>query len=173
MALPQLFAKRSTLFAKKGFTLIELLVVIAIIGILAAFVVASFTSAQAKGRDARRKSDLDALKKALELMKSDSTGSAFYPGCLTASPCVASSTNFLPNMTATYIRAVPTDPSVGGNCTLGLIYCYVPGCIAANCASTYQLQACLENAGEAVGGSVTAVAASRCVSLKLYTVTEP
>src|SRR4030067_3465886 len=62
-----------------GFTLIELLVVIAIIGILASFAFASFTSAQAKGRDSRRKADLDAIVKALELYKSDSTGAKYYP----------------------------------------------------------------------------------------------
>src|SRR3990167_11030107 len=63
----------------KGFTLIELLVVIAIIGILASFAIASFTSAQAKGRDSRRKADLDAVSKALELNKSDCIGGAWYP----------------------------------------------------------------------------------------------
>lgn len=64
---------------KRGFTLIELLVVIAIIGILATFIVASFTSAQKKARDAKRKSDLDAIKKALEIVKSNCDGSAYYP----------------------------------------------------------------------------------------------
>src|SRR3990167_7104273 len=61
-----------------GFTLIELLVVIALIGILASFAIASFASAQAKGRDSRRKADLDAVKKALYLYKSDK--GVFCPG---------------------------------------------------------------------------------------------
>src|SRR3990167_8762783 len=64
---------------RPGFTLIELLVIIAIIGILASFAIASFTSAQAKGRDSRRKADLDAMKKALELYKSDTTGGKWFP----------------------------------------------------------------------------------------------
>src|SRR4030066_1038673 len=64
---------------KRGFTLIELLVVISIIGILASFAIASFTSAQRKGRDSRRKADLDAIKKALELFKGDTKGGGFYP----------------------------------------------------------------------------------------------
>src|SRR3990167_7760520 len=83
------FGKKSEIYnlkskiskVKRGFTLIELLVVISIIGILASFVVASFNSAQQKGRDSKRKSDLDAVKTALELAKSDSTGGGYYPAC--------------------------------------------------------------------------------------------
>jgi len=108
----------------RGFTLIELLVVIAIIGILASFAIASFTSAQAKGRDSRRKSDLDAIMKALELMRGDSTGSKYYPRCDSGSFCDLTSTSTNPDMANTYIKAVPTDPStklpyqyVGLNCT--------------------------------------------------------
>lgn len=94
----------------KGFTLIELLVVIAIIGILATIIVASFTSAQARGRDTRRKADVDAIKKALELFKNDSTGGAFYPiGPETGASSLISA--IVPN----YIKAVPTDP---GNTTV-------------------------------------------------------
>src|SRR3970040_2207971 len=93
-----------TINKRRGFTLIELLVVISIIGILASFAIASFTSAQAKGRDSRRKADLDAVKKALELFKSDTTGGAKYPNTTTGSL-----------VTLTYIRALPTDPSSGAN----------------------------------------------------------
>ena len=157
---------------QKGFTLIELLVVIAIIGILASFAIASFTSAQAKGRDSRRKSDLDAIKKALELAKGDSSNGAYYPGCTTSSPCDLSAVATIPPLTTAYIRAVPSDPSSTGTCTLGYKYCYV-ATVGSYAASTYQLQACLENGNEPSGGYVTTVAATRCVSTKLYTVTEP
>lgn len=56
---------------KKGFTLIELLIVMVIIGILATIGMASFGSARAKARDARRKSDLQSIAKALEAYAND------------------------------------------------------------------------------------------------------
>ncbi|MFH1173467.1 MAG: prepilin-type N-terminal cleavage/methylation domain-containing protein [bacterium] len=62
---------------KKSFTLIELLVVIFIIGILASIIVVSLSSVRAKGRDARRKSDIDQIQKALSLYYNEN-GS--YPG---------------------------------------------------------------------------------------------
>jgi general secretion pathway protein G len=60
----------------KGFTLIELLVVIAIIAILSTVVMAGLNSARAKGRDAKRLSDVKALQSALELFGDSCQG---YP----------------------------------------------------------------------------------------------
>src|SRR3989338_4818383 len=56
---------------KLGFTLIELIVVISIIGILTTIGTATYTTAQQKSRDARRKQDLGALKSALILYYRD------------------------------------------------------------------------------------------------------
>lgn len=50
-----------------GFTLIELLVVISIIAILMAVATVSYTNAQQKGRDNRRKTDLKAVQQAVEI----------------------------------------------------------------------------------------------------------
>lgn len=55
-----------TLRMKKGFTLIELLVVISIIGILITIGAVSFGSAQRRGRDARRRSDMKSIQTAQE-----------------------------------------------------------------------------------------------------------
>ncbi|PIS17839.1 hypothetical protein COW38_01245 [Candidatus Collierbacteria bacterium CG17_big_fil_post_rev_8_21_14_2_50_45_7] len=58
--------KHERVIMKKGFTLIELLVVISIIGILVAVAVASYTGAQIKARDARRRSDMKAVQSTME-----------------------------------------------------------------------------------------------------------
>lgn len=59
-----------------GFTLIELLVVMAILGILIMVGFANFRSSQKRGRDAKRKSDLEQIQRALEMYHNDY---GFYP----------------------------------------------------------------------------------------------
>ncbi len=141
----------------KGFTLIELLVVISIIGILAAFIVASFTSAQQKARDSRRKADLDAFRKAMEMAKNDSQASSFYPDCVSYTVdylCPMQNADPYGSITTlnpTYIKIVPSDPK-------NVVYILEPGATApasgtTNCGAgppatqctTYLIRACLEN----------------------------
>ncbi|HEV8667031.1 MAG TPA: type II secretion system protein [Candidatus Paceibacterota bacterium] len=78
-----------------GFTLIELLVVIAIIGILASIISVSLGAARAKGRDARRISDVRTIQLALEEYYNDngSYPTSIYGGALTP-----------------YLPVVPFDP---------------------------------------------------------------
>lgn len=63
----------------RGFTLIELLVVIAIIGLLASIILASLNTAQQKGRDARRVSDLQEIGQAM--VAADSGSGVTISGC--------------------------------------------------------------------------------------------
>jgi len=84
----------------KGFTLMELLIVIAIIGILISVATASYSSAQKKARDSRRRGDLKAVQNALEQYYSANNGQ--YPG------------GAYPNLTAEYLPAgAPLDPKLG------------------------------------------------------------
>ena len=62
---------------RKGFTLIELLVVISIIGVLSTIAMTSLNAARAKARDARRLSNVEQIRLALEMYKSDH---GIYPG---------------------------------------------------------------------------------------------
>ena len=51
----------------KAFTLIELMVTVAIIGILASIVTVNLQSARVKGKDAKRKADIEAVAASLEI----------------------------------------------------------------------------------------------------------
>ncbi|KKS00733.1 hypothetical protein A2470_03455 [Candidatus Curtissbacteria bacterium RIFOXYC2_FULL_41_11] len=145
---------------RRGFTLIELLVVITIIGILAAIAIVSYGGTQERARDSRRKSDLDAIKKALELARGDSPGAYYYPMCNGGGGfCLPSGQLKDTNTTLplspsppaqVYIKSVPKDPKTNkgyyyypsinnngdpcDNQATGLGYCI-----------TYQLVTCLEN----------------------------
>jgi len=67
----------------KGFTLIELLVVIAIIGILSSVVLASLTTARAKGQDAAVQSQLSAMRSQAELYYSSNGNKYMASGTAT------------------------------------------------------------------------------------------
>lgn len=90
---------------KSGFTLIELLIAMAIMGILATVGLGSFRTAQMRGRDAERKSDLKQISNALELYYSDY---GKYP----AGASISFGSEFTDGKT-TYIKKVPTDPGGG------------------------------------------------------------
>ncbi len=83
-----------------GFTLIELLVVISIIAILALSAFVYFITAQAKTRDARRKSDLRQIEDALVLYQDNSNN--LYP-------------NSLGDLVPNYLPKIPQDPKTGAN----------------------------------------------------------
>lgn len=106
---------------RKGFTLVELLVVMAILGVLVAIVAGNFRSAQLRGRDAQRKSDLKQLSEALELFyadygryPSDSSGRmsacSYNPATQTGSVCDWGQDEMTDGRTV-YFKTMPVDPS--------------------------------------------------------------
>jgi len=89
----------------------ELLVVMSLIGILATFTINTFSGAQAKSRDTRRKSDLKQLQTALELYYSD-FGSYPRPSTLGCGVDEAFSSEICWSglLSSFYMKAIPTDP---------------------------------------------------------------
>lgn len=66
----------TSLKRQKGFTLVELLIVIIIIGILATLVIVTFTGIQAKARDSKRQTDINAIQSTVEAFHAQY---GFYP----------------------------------------------------------------------------------------------
>ena len=134
---------------RRGFTLIELLVSITIIGILANIGLATFSSAQIKGRDAKRKAHLRQIVDALEAYSSDK---GQYPsdddngnimGCgADAEELCTWGTSAWENSTTdpdtVYMIKMPADP------TLGLSYRY-EAVTEGGLNTKFQIYARLEN----------------------------
>lgn len=94
----------------RGFTLIELLIVIVIIGILTGISVFALVGSRESARDARRKTDLEQIRSALELYRADCNR---YPASLPASPSSLTGSTCTPANTNTYMQSMPADPSSG------------------------------------------------------------
>ena len=91
---------------KTGFTLIELLVSLTIMAIIMGLALVAFQSSRKTARDARRKTDLEEIRSALEMCRADTgsypaTGSFSFGGALTCG-----SNN--------YLSPVPLDPVQSG-----------------------------------------------------------
>jgi len=126
---------------KNGFTLIELLVVMVIIGLLAGLILPNFMSARERARDARRKSDLEQIQKALELYKMDKSPPV-YPASLdfnSAAFC-GSSWSGGGNVYLPKVSCDPKNPDGGASDEYKYIY-------TRNSSDSlkYTLTACLEN----------------------------
>jgi prepilin-type N-terminal cleavage/methylation domain-containing protein len=132
---------------RKGFTLIELLVVMGIIAALAMIGGAAYISAQKRGRNARRAADIQQIRSALEMARTDLGG---YPlagsTCETSrgtSNCVDdpggsdwdSSSDLVNDLTTEYISTIPKD--ILNNSSY--YFKYKPSLCGAGSCSSYEL----------------------------------
>lgn len=105
------------------------MIVIAIMGVLASLISGNFITSLKKGRDARRKADLEQVQRALEMYYEDNK---IYPTSLDFSGggalCHPDGCN-----TKIYMQKLPNDPVSGNN------YMYVSD------GSYYKLYSCIEN----------------------------
>ena len=121
--------------ASSAFTLIELLVVISIMGILLALSIYGMQDARRASRDGKRKADLEQIRSALEMYKSDCTQGKY----LIKNPAAAL-TNIVGTIAAcgntnVYTAQVPQDPTPT---TRSYIYYSGDGITYELCASLEQ-----------------------------------
>lgn len=136
--------------SRYGFTLVEILVTATIIGLLSTIGITGFQAITRSGRDGLRKSDLEQIRSALEIYKSENKK---YP--IPTVACTAS-------LSSEYINPYPQDPNKPT-----YNYCYLP---AADPALTYAICAHLENG---VGPTDYCGGANKCGGNCNYQVTNP
>lgn len=127
----------------KAFTLVELLVVISIMGILTVVVSASFHTIQMKARDAKRKSDLDSIAKAVNMYFADYGN---YPGVGGTSPnldtLLSTSGSEFSHTGIVYMKELPTEKTIGIE---PYRYTIVDSNLNGNTGRSFRLYAELEN----------------------------
>lgn len=116
--------KKGRYMKQRGFTIVELLVVIVVISILAGITIVAYNGVQGRARDTARVSDVNAIRKALEVYKSFN-GS--YPQEAGASWEYSNTTpaTFLDDLKP-YMGTVPVDPVNDAN-NFYYYYNYVAG----------------------------------------------
>jgi len=98
---------KHTIRRSDGFTLLELLVTSVMIAVLTIIGIVSYSSVNKRSRDVKRKSDLEQIRSALEMFRSDNKYYPF-PGGTPGGWHPASSLGG--DLVSTYIPAIPSDP---------------------------------------------------------------
>lgn len=126
---------------KKAFTIIELLVVVAIISLLAGTIMISLSATRRKGRDARRKVDLNQISLTLEDYYDDQSPNKYVTSAtevdLNGTDDVLTTT-----LTPDYIKSIPVDSQAPDQ-----YYHYQ----SLNSDLDYRLEAVLENTNDGQG----------------------
>lgn len=94
---------------QRGFTFIEILVVITIIAILVVIGIVSYGSVNQRSRDARRKSDIEQIRSALEMYRADN---GYYPdgGPTVNFDAVGLAGSAIETALSEYLSPIPVDP---------------------------------------------------------------
>ena len=92
---------------RNGFSLIELMVSTTVIAILTVIGVVSYSSVNKRSRDVKRKSDIEQIRSALEMYRSDY---GYYPNVEGGSWGTADVLG--PSLVTTYMPVIPADPQV-------------------------------------------------------------
>lgn len=90
---------------KNGFSLMELLITVSIIAVLVAIGIASYATINKQSRDAKRKSDIEQIRSALEMYRADN---GYYPS--TGAGSWTQSSDLSTPLVDTYMPTVPLDP---------------------------------------------------------------
>jgi general secretion pathway protein G len=122
---------------KKGYTLIEILIVATIIVLLSAAAAVSYSTFLKQSRDAKRKTDLEQIRAALEMYRADNSE---YISSTQNVYCTNPIIDYLTTPTK-YIGSIPTDPKSSSS--------YLYRCTIS--ANDYTLGAYLETSPAAVG----------------------
>lgn len=156
---------------RSSFTLIEILIVIAVLAGLVSLLVPNFMEIRLKARDAKRKSDLSAIQKALELYK-QSQSLQIYPTGF-PSPCspLVDSNNLV------YMQKLPWEPLTQCGVNAANFYYKRGSDTDASDLAKYTLYACLESEKDPNGVTCPtdfqAVSGFACSSNKCYKLIEP
>ncbi len=96
---------------QRGFTLLEVLVSATIIAVLTTIGLVSFSSVNKRSRDVKRKSDLEQIRSALEMFRSDNTTyPGEYPQFAASKNAFANASGLSTELVSTYMPAIPSDP---------------------------------------------------------------
>jgi prepilin-type N-terminal cleavage/methylation domain-containing protein len=118
--------KLSSANKKSGFTFSELLIVVAIIGIMATVSLVVLRDQSARGRDTRRKADLEQIRTALEFHRErfgqypttrgrgtqwgNNAAFGWLGECASYDDANVAATGFIPGLAPDFIAALPRDP---------------------------------------------------------------
>ncbi len=142
---------------QNGFTLLELLVTATIIAVLTVIGVVSYSAVNKRSRDVKRKSDLEQIRSALEMFRSDY---ASYPSVGSGSWNSANGLDTGNNTTGlvnSYLPAIPVDPLGSSQ-----LYYYRAKAQSGSAYYGYCVCACLESTASCDGTNSTNLVSNSC-----------